>query len=415
MVQRRRKPGILPAGPIRHMTWTMPQRLDPAEVLARVRSVLPIESGPFALHEPRFAEPERSYVIDCLDSGWVSYAGNYVSRFEAAIGEACGGTHAVAVSSGTVALQLALELAGLQRNEEVLVPALTFVATANAVVHAGGIPHFVDVNETTMGIDPGALRRYLGKAARMEASICVNRATGRRIRALMPVHVFGHPADMLGLLDVAAEFGFDVIEDATEALGSFYCDLPCGSLAPLGALSFNGNKIVTTGGGGAILCRDETIARRARQLTTTAKRPHRWEFVHDEVAYNFRLPNLNAALGIGQLERLTAIVDAKRRLQAGYASAFSGMPGISVFQDAPFARSNFWLTCILLAEPDRALRDRLLWILNDNGIMARPVWTPMHLLPMYVRNPRADLPVTESLADRVINLPSSPFLAPGAR
>jgi perosamine synthetase len=388
--------------------------LDPREILTRVRICLSDTQGSVALHEPQFVGREREYVLDCIDSTWVSYSGTYVTRFEAALAERGGTAAAIAVSNGTVALQLCLLLAGVGRGDEVLVPALTFVATANAVVHAGGVPHFIDVDDVTFGVDARKLRSYLENIAIRRGADCINRSTGRRIAAVMPVHVFGHPADMDALNQVAEEFGLQVVEDAAEALGSYYKGRACGSLAPLAALSFNGNKVVTTGGGGAILTSDPAIAERARKLTTTAKRPHRWAFVHDEVAYNFRLPNINAALGLAQLERLNDVLAAKKRLWSRYYDAFNGMRGVTIFRDAPFAESNHWLVALVLDNPDPRLLEGILCVLNDAGIGARPAWTPMHQLPMYEANPRMPLPVTESLATRIVNLPSSAFLAPKA-
>jgi perosamine synthetase len=385
---------------------------DPKEILARVRECLPSACKNVALHEPRFTGREQKYVDDCIDSTWVSYSGAYVGRFESELAKRTGVHAAIAVCSGTVALQLCLQLAGLERGDEVLVPALTFVASANAVVHAGGIPHFVDIEEATLGIDPKKLRAYLAGISYRRGADCINRSTGRRIAAVLPVHVFGHPVDMDELTLVAGEFGLQVIEDAAEALGSLYKDRPCGSLAPLAALSFNGNKVVTTGGGGAILTSDPLIAERAKKLTTTAKRPHRWAFIHDEVAYNFRMPNINAALGLAQLEGLGTVLSAKKRLWSRYRAAFDGIAGLTVFRDAPFAESNHWLVALLLDESDSALLEKIFESLNDAGIGARPAWTPMHQLPMFKTNPRMALPVTEDLAGRIINLPSSAFLAP---
>jgi perosamine synthetase len=382
-------------------------------IVARIRSVLPAGLARVALHEPTFGGREREYLNDCIDTGWVSYAGPYVRKFEDALAQACDVSHAVAVSSGTVALQIALTMGDVGRDEEVLVPSLTFVATANAVVHAGAVPHFVDVDEGTLGMDPAALRRHLAAIAKPRAGGTYNRTTGRKISALMPVHIFGHPCDMDALGAVAAEYGLLVVEDATEGLGSRYKDRPCGSLARLAALSFNGNKLVTTGGGGAILTDDDALAERVRHLTTTAKLPHRWAFNHDEVAWNFRLPNLNAAVGLGQLEQLPAVLEAKARLWRKYIDAFAGFSAARIFEDASFATSNHWLVALVLARGNEALLEPVLAATHDAGIMTRPAWTPVHRLPMYCDNPRGDLAVTESLAQRIVSLPSSPFLAAG--
>lgn len=386
-------------------------RLNPQVVVERVRAVLPSGTQRAALHEPTFGGREREYLADCIDTGWVSYAGAYVGKFEAALAEACGVDHAIALTSGTVALQVALAVGGLNADDEVLLPSLTFVASANAVVHAGGVPHFVDVDEATLGIDPAALRLHLQGTTERRKDGLYNKGTGRKIGALMPVHIFGHPSDMDALGAIAEEYGLLLIEDATEALGSKYKGKPCGSLAQLAALSFNGNKVVTTGGGGAVLTNDAAIGQRIRHLTTTAKKPHRWAFDHDEVAWNFRLPNINAALGLAQMERLAAAVDAKRRLWQRYVEIFANVEGARIFSEAPFAESNHWLVALVLDRGNEALLEPILSVTNEAGLMTRPAWTPMHRLPMYSANPRAALPMTESLAQRILNLPSSPFLA----
>ncbi|HWL03527.1 MAG TPA: LegC family aminotransferase [Xanthobacteraceae bacterium] len=385
---------------------------DPQEIVARIRAALPAGEARAALHEPRFGPRERAYVDDCIDTNWVSYAGAYVDRFEQALAARSGVGHAVAVVSGTVALQVALQIAGVQPGEEVLVPALTFVASANAVVHTGAVPHFVDADAATLGISVPALAKHLDAVGEMRGGKLFNRATGRRISAVLPVHIFGHPVDMDPLTALAERFGLIVIEDATESLGSSYKDRPCGSLAQLAVLSFNGNKIVTTGGGGAILTDDAALAKRLRHLTTTAKLPHRWAFVHDEIGYNFRLPNLNAALGVAQMERLDDMLAAKRRLWQRYRDAFSGMAGVEVFAPPAFAGSNHWLVALMLDDAHAGRLDDVLAATNDAGLMTRPVWTPMHQLSIYADHPRADLSVTENLARRILNVPSSPFLAP---
>ena len=390
----------------------LPVPVDPSEVVRRVRTVLPGAESRVALHEPRFMGNERAYVTDCIDTAWVSYAGSYVGKFEEALAETCGVNNAVAVSSGTTALHVALTVGGVHTGDEVLVPALTFVASANAIVHAGAVPHFVDVDEATFGVCAAALDTYLTRVGERRSGALCNRKTGRRISAILPVHIFGHPVDMDSLTDVALRHGLITIEDATEAIGSRYKARPCGSLAPLATLSFNGNKIVTTGGGGAILTNDNALAKRLRHLTTTAKIPHRWAFLHDEVGWNFRLPNLNAALGLAQIERLELMLAAKRRLQQRYAEAFADVAGAHIFVETPFAQSNYWLIALVLERGQECMLEPILTVTNDAGIATRPAWTPMHQLPMYASNPRAELPMTESIVRRVVSLPSSPFLAP---
>ncbi len=362
------------------------------------------------LHEPEFSESAWALVKDCLDTGWVSSVGKYVDQFEQEIAVASNAAFGVAVVNGTAALQVAMLATGVSPGDEVIVPALTFVATANAVAHAGAVPHFVDSNEATLGMDAGALATHLERIATRRNGATFNRRTGRRISAVVPMHVFGHPVDMDALNAVASAYGLPVIEDAAEALGSEYKGRPCGSLGRIGAFSFNGNKILTTGGGGAVVTDDEDLAKRVKHLTTTAKVPHRWAFVHDEIAFNYRMPNLNAALGCSQLEELDARLALKRRLASRYSDAFTGMGGVKVVQEPEGCRSNFWLNALRIDTDDVAQRDRLLATLNDRQIMARPVWTLLHRLPIFATSPRADLPVAEKLEVQLINIPSSAHL-----
>jgi perosamine synthetase len=359
------------------------------------------------LHEPEFAGAEWDLVKDCLDSGWVSSVGKYVDRFETEIANRCGVRHGVAVVNGSAALHAALIVTGVRPADEVIVPALTFVATANAVTHAGAVPHFIDSAMDTLGVDPKALRLHLVAIADRSGGVTINAKTGRRIAAIMPMHVFGHPVDMDGLLAVAADFALPVIEDAAEALGSLYKSKPCGGLGRIGALSFNGNKIITTGGGGAIVTDDPDLALRAKHLTTTAKMPHKWAFLHDEVGYNYRLPNINAALGCAQLARLDDFLIRKRRLAERYAAGFADCEGLTVVREPAFGTSNYWLNAVMLDEDRAGERDTLLAAANDAGLMCRPAWMLMHRLPMYRNCPRAPLPVAEAIEARLINIPSS--------
>jgi len=375
-----------------------------------LRNVLVNQPGPVALHEPAFEGQEWLYLKECLDSGWVSSVGEFVNRFEAMLAARCGVRHAVATVNGTAALHAALLVAGVRRDDEVIVPALTFVATANAVAYCGAIPHLADSDALTLGIDPAKLATHLDSIAEQRDDGCYNRRSGRRISAIVPMHTFGHPVDMDALMPVARAHRLTVIEDATEALGSTYKGRPAGSLGNIGTLSFNGNKIITTGGGGAIVTDDEDIARRAKHLTTTAKKAHRWAFEHDRVGYNYRLPNLNAALGCAQLEQLDRFIAAKRELALRYRWAFSALPGVRFFTEPEFAQSNYWLNAILLDSGQDSGRDHILEAANEAGFMLRPVWTLMHQLPMYSHCPRSDLSVAESLERRIINLPSSPGL-----
>jgi perosamine synthetase len=359
------------------------------------------------LHEPRFDGNEVRYLQECINSTFVSSVGPFVNRIEDELCAFTGARHAVAVVNGTAALHIALLLADVRPGDEVLVPALTFVATANAVAYCQAVPHFVDSEERTLGIDPIALRNYLSANTVIKDGVCVNRASGRVIRVLLPMHTFGHPADMEALLVVASDFHLIVVEDSAESLGRFIGKRHTGTFGLLGTLSFNGNKTITTGGGGAILTDDANLAAKAKHLTTTGKLAHRWEYTHDSVAYNYRMPNLNAALGVAQLEQLPGFLSQKRALFDAYSSAFAGVHGAKLVQEPRSCTSNYWLQTLLLDRPDAAVRDALLEATNAAGLMTRPAWTLMHHLPMFHDMPRAPLPVAESLALRLINIPSS--------
>ncbi len=380
--------------------------------IAALRQALPAGVARAPLHQPRFAGKEWDYVKECLDSTFVSSVGGFVTRFEQQMAEAAGTAHAVAVTSGTAALHVALLLAGIGPGDEVLAPALTFVATANAISYCGASPHFVDADPATLGLDPERLAAYLRDIAERRGGDVVNRRSGRRIGAIVPMHTFGHPVDMEPLLDLAAAWGLPVIEDATESLGSRYKGKPTGCWSRLAAFSFNGNKIVTTGGGGAIATDDERLAQAARHLTTTAKLAHPWAFVHDRVGFNYRMPNLNAALGCAQLEQLPTFLAAKRALAERYRRALAGVPGVAFVAEPAYARSNYWLNALLVDEPHAGERERLLQRCNEEGLACRPAWTLMHHLPMFRDCPRMELPVAESLERRLVNLPSGAGLAP---
>lgn len=380
------------------------------EIIAATRAALGDSHRLVALHEPHFFGKEWIYLKECLDTGWVSSAGKFVDRFEEDLAAYTGVRRAVAVVNGTAALHICLKLVGVEPADEVLVPSLTFVATANAVTYCGAIPHFVDCEERTLGLDPYLLGQYLEDIADVGATGCINRLTGRRIKAVVPMHAFGHPVDLDPLVEICRRFRLELVEDAAESLGSFYKGEHTGKKGMVSALSFNGNKVLTTGGGGAILTNDTELATYAKHLTTTAKLPHRWEFNHDMVGYNYRLPNLNAALGCAQLEQLPGFIASKRALARRYAAAFSSVPGVRFFIEPEFARSNYWLNVLLLDDEYAGERDAILAATNDAGIMTRPAWTPMHRLPMFASSPRMALSVTESLSARLINIPSSAFL-----
>lgn len=378
-------------------------------VLSAIRATIPEETLPAPLHAPEFRGHEWDYVKDCLDSGWVSSVGSYVDRIERDLEAFTGIGHAVAVSNGTAALDVCFRLAGVGPGDEVLVPTLTFVATANAITYRGAVPHFVDSEIRTLGVDPTRLEAWLETTAKVEGGVCLNTRTGRPIRALAIMHVFGHPSDVEGLAEVATRWNLVLVEDAAEALGSRWKGRHLGGFGRLAALSFNGNKIVTTGGGGAVLTHDPELAKRAKHLTTTAKVPHRWAFEHDEVGWNYRMPNLNAALGCAQLEQLPDMLARKRTLARRYAEAFATVDGVRFLTEPNGAQSNYWLNALVL--DDLGDRDAVLAGLNDARVAARPVWTLMHRLPMFAACPRAPLPVAEQLEATVVNIPSSPRLA----
>ncbi len=382
---------------------------NPGLIIKTIQAVLPNKS-PITLHEPSFNGNEWAYVKECLDTGWVSSVGKYVDLFEEKLADFVGVKRAVAVVNGTAALHICLKLAEVKQNDEVLVPALTFIATANAVTYCGAIPHFVDSESRSLGLDPKKLREYLLDIAEVRKEGCYNKVTGRRIKAVMPMHTFGHPVDLDAIAAICDEFSLALVEDAAESLGSYYKGKHTGNWGKVSALSFNGNKVITTGGGGAILTNDEQIGKLAKHITTTAKLPHRWEFYHDQIGYNYRLPNINAALGCAQLEQLPGFLEKKRCLARQYQIAFAGIAGVRVMVEPEATRSNYWLNALLLERQYETSRDILLAKLNDCGIMARPTWKLMYELPMFANCPRMECSIAERISASLINLPSSAVL-----
>jgi aminotransferase in exopolysaccharide biosynthesis len=356
------------------------------------------------LHAPLFVGNERDYVVETIESTFVSSVGAFVDRFERDAQAYTGCERAVAIVNGTAALHMALLLAGVGRDDLVLTQSLTFVATCNAIAYCGAEPVFIDVDRDTLGLSASAMRDWLSANAMVgDDGVCRTKADNRVIRACLPMHTFGHPADLDGLVAVCAQWHLILVEDAAESLGSLYKGKHTGTIGEIGTLSFNGNKIVTTGGGGMLLTNAE-LGAKAKYLTTTAKRPHAYEFYHDELGYNYRLPNLNAALGCAQFEQLERLVAAKRVLADGYAALLAGS-ALQFVKEPVGCRSNYWLNAVICE--DRAARDELLRMTNEQQVMTRPIWTLMSKLPMYAACRRGELDNAEWLEARVVNLPSS--------
>ena len=362
-------------------------------------------NGFVPLHAPCFTGNEKAYLNECVDTTFVSSVGKFVDRFEALMAEYTGSRKAVACVSGTNALHLALLLAGVERNDEVITQALTFVATCNAISYAGAVPVFIDVDRDTMGLSPAAVEVWLQQFATLKDGVCYNKQTGRKIKACVPMHTFGHPVHLDELVAVCNKYCIELVEDAAESIGSFYKGRHTGTFGKVGVLSFNGNKTITTGGGGMLLFSDEKLGEQAKHLTTQAKIPHRWDFIHDCVGYNYRMPNINAALGCAQMEYIDKILSNKRETAMQYKKFFNAMDEIDFFDEPAHCQSNFWLNAILLK--DREARDEFLQYSNDNQVMTRPAWTLMNKLSMFADCQTDELTNTKWFEDRVVNIPSS--------
>ena len=360
-----------------------------------------------SLHEPIFTGNEWKYVKECIDSTYVSSVGKFVDQFEKDLVQFTGAKHAVAVINGTSALHIALKLAGVENKDEVLVPALTFVATANAITYCNAIPHFVDSEYLTLGINVEKLREYLIRNTEIIDKNCVNKNSKRIIRAIVPMHTFGHPSDIDGLKSLCGDYNLAMVEDAAEAIGSYYKGQHVGTFGALGTLSFNGNKTITTGGGGAILTNDESLALKAKHLTTTAKIPHNWEFKHDQIGYNYRMPNINAALGCAQLEQLPEKLANKRRLFDLYNLEFSKVAGVQLFQEPPDCKSNYWLQTLIIDKDKSFELESILAHTNTEQFMTRPSWTLLSKLNPFEGYPSMNLETAEDLSRRIINIPSN--------
>lgn len=375
------------------------------DIISFVRETYNKPEGLIPLHEPRFRGNERKYVLDCLDTTFVSSVGEYVGRFEESIAKYTGAGFAVAVVNGTSSLHLALQLAGVTGNDEVITQPLTFIATVNAIAYTGAMPVFADVDKDTMGLSPQSVEDFLRKHSHQgDGGYTYNNETGRRIAACVPMHTFGHPCRVDELRVICDRHNIALIEDAAESLGSFYKNKHTGTFGHLSILSFNGNKIVTTGGGGMILTDNKEVALHAKHLTTQAKIPHRWEYRHDETGYNYRLTNIQAALGCAQMEMLPSFVESKRTLAESYSHFFAS--GEMTFISEPAeANSNYWLNAVLLH--NREERDAFLEYTNDRNVQTRPAWDLMTTLPMYSKCQSTPLPNATFIADRLVNIPSS--------
>jgi aminotransferase in exopolysaccharide biosynthesis len=357
------------------------------------------------LHAPKFGGNEKKYLNECIDTTYVSSVGAFVDLFEKKMCEITGAKYAIAIVNGTNALHLALILAGVQPGDEVLTQPLSFIATANAISYCNAHPHFVDVDKETLGLSPSACRKHLQEVAEIRNGNCYNKITNRRISACVPMHTFGLPMYIDELKELCDEYHIPIVEDAAESLGSYYKDRHTGTFGLLGTFSFNGNKTVTCGGGGAIITNDEALAKRAKHLSTQAKVPHAWEFVHDEIGYNYRMPNLNAALACAQLEQLNEFVENKRNLSGAYESFFRNLEGVQFVKEIPGAKSNYWLNAIIF--DTMQARDHFLEFSNRNEVMTRPVWQLMNKLVMFKDCFKSDLSQAEWLAERIVNIPSS--------
>lgn len=359
------------------------------------------------LHEPRFFGNEKKYLNECIDSTFVSSVGKYVGELEENIASYTGAKYAIATSNGTSALHISLLLANVCQSDEVITQPLTFIATCNAISYCGAQPIFIDVDKDTMGLSPSSLKYFFENNTTVKNNQCINNKTSKVIKACMPMHTFGHPCRIDEIKEICDTYHVFLIEDAAESFGSLYKGKHTGTFGQMAAFSFNGNKVITSGGGGCIITNDKILAKKAKHLTTTAKVPHKWEFIHDMVGYNYRMPNLNAALAVAQLENIDGFINSKRKLASSYKEFFSTQEP-TFFKEPEQSKSNYWLNTILLKNKDQ--RDKFLEETNSCGVMTRPIWTLMNQLPMFENAQCDDLINSKWLNDRVVNIPSSVVL-----
>ena len=362
------------------------------------------------LHEPFFSGNETKYLEECVSTNFVSSVGIFVSKFEKMLSDLTGAKHVIATVNGTSALHLSLLCLGIRSKDEVLLPTLTFVGSANSIRYCNAIPHFCDISEDDLNLDLDKLRDHLKFTAEKHHAHTINKYTNNRIAAIMPVHVYGQPVDMETLLSIASEYKLTIVEDAAESLGSFLNKKHTGTFGKIGCLSFNGNKIVTTGGGGAILTSDDMLAKQIRHMSTTAKSPHPWELSHDEIGYNYRMPNINAALGCAQLELFSNLLENKRNLHMKYKKELDGIPWLRLISENKESISNYWLNTVILNNNEDCFQKGLVETCHKEKIFLRPSWKPLHLLPMFQSCPKSELNTASFLQKKIINLPSSAFL-----
>ena len=379
--------------------------LSAKNVVNAIRSVL--GKGAHQLHEPLLKGKEINFVSDTIKRNFVSTAGEYVNRFEKAIKKFSKSNHAIAVVNGTQAIFVSLKVLGVRKDDEVLVPALTFVGTVNAISYLGAHPHFIDSSWENFGVNCDKLEKYLSKNAKIIGNRCINKSTGKVIKAIVPVHIFGHPCDIEKVIKISKKFKLAVVEDAAEALGSFHKKKHLGTFGDIGCFSFNGNKIITTGGGGMIITNQAKLAKKIKHLTTTAKLKHKWEYVHDEVGYNFRMPSINAALGLAQFFKLRTFLKAKRKLFYKYMKVLKDINGISLFKEPKNAKSNYWLQTLILDKKNSKFKNKILKEFHKKKVFSRPTWQLISDLKPYKNNQKMDLSIARDIYKRSINIPSS--------
>ena len=379
--------------------------LSAKNVVNAIRSVL--GKGAHQLHEPLLKGKEIIFVSDTIKRNFVSTAGEYVNRFEKAVKKFSKSNHAIAVVNGTQAIFVSLKVLGVRKDDEVLVPALTFVGTVNAISYIGAHPHFIDSSWENFGVNCDKLEKYLSKNAQIIGNRCINKSTGKVIKAIVPVHIFGHPCDIEKVIKISKKFKLAVVEDAAEALGSFHKKKHLGTFGDIGCFSFNGNKIITTGGGGMIITNQAKLAKKIKHLTTTAKLKHKWEYIHDEVGYNFRMPSITAALGLAQLLKLRTFLKAKRKLFYKYMKVLKDINGISLFKEPKNAKSNYWLQTLILDKKNSKFKNKILKEFHKKKVFSRPTWQLISDLKPYRNNQKMDLSIARDIYRRSINIPSS--------